>query len=175
MTILLTKCGTPFVVDDDVAEAIRHLAWKLDRHGYVFRCTTINGRRGRSVFLHRFVANVADSQVLVDHIDNDRLNCTRANLRPTNRNGNAKNRIKQSGTSSQFKGVTKVGTRWQAQIAANRRHFFLGVFEDEHEAAHEYNKAAIRLHGEFARLNPVGYAAKAGASQEALAPQGDAK
>lgn len=165
MITLFTKDGTPFLVDEDVAEAVQHWAWKIDRHGYVFRCTTINGLRGRSVFLHRVVANVSDSSVFVDHIDKDRLNCTRANLRLTDRIGNAKNRLKQGGTSSQFKGVTKFGNRWQAKIGADRRYFYLGIFDDEHEAAHEYNRAAIRLHGEFASLNPVGYASKATTSQ----------
>jgi hypothetical protein len=162
MTTLFTTCGVAYQVDDDIAQAVGHLAWKLDKHGYVYRKTTINGRRGRSVRLHRVVAGVSDPAVYVDHIDGDQLNCLRSNLRPANAKGSSQNRGKYRQNSSQFKGVVMNGCRWIARIKADGRQFHLGTFDDEHEAAHEYNKAAIRLHGEFARLNPVGSSSTGG-------------
>lgn len=115
MVELTTKCGTTFSVDADVAEEHGHLAWRLDKDGYVYRKTTISGKRGRSVRLHRVVLGVSDPDVYVDHKSGNKLDCTRDNLRATNRAGNARNRMKRGDLHSQFKGVTKHGRRWQAR------------------------------------------------------------
>ena len=161
MQILYTKCGTPFEVDDDVADQVMGLAWYINRHGYVTRKTTINGKKGRSVLLHRFVMECTNKEDLVDHIDCNKLRNTKSNLRFASSSQNSMNGIKKIGTSSIFKGVTwnKQVKKWQVTIKARSKSFYIGLFDDEHEAGHEYNKAAIALHGDFARINPIGYSA----------------
>jgi len=37
----------------------------------------------------------------------------------------------------------------------NKRQIHGGYFDDEDEAAREYNKQMFRMHGEFARLNVI--------------------
>jgi hypothetical protein len=90
----------------------------------------------------------------IDHINGDKLDNRWANLRlatPTQNNANA---VARKRNSSGFKGVTwhSRNRKWQAQIAANGRHFYLGQFETAEAAAEAYQQAAARLHGEFARL-----------------------
>lgn len=159
MVELKTTCGTPFMVDDDIAARVRHLAWKLDKDGYVIRKTTINGKRGRTVRLHRVVAGCNDSSVLIDHGNCDKLDNTRANLREATKSSNGQNSMKSPGCSSVFRGVTwnRSSSKWQASIKVGGRYLYLGVFKEEHEAGHAYNRAAVIHHGEFARLNPIGF------------------
>lgn len=159
MKELKTTCGTTFLVDDEEADEISKFAWKLDRDGYVIRKTTISGKKGRTVRLHRVIAKAISGQA-VDHADHNKLNNTKCNLRIATKSENACNQTKHGGSSS-FKGVTwnKNSGKWQAQIAwGSGKRRYLGLFSDEHSAAHAYNKAAIQLHGEYARLNPVGVA-----------------
>ena len=160
MIELRAACGTSFFVDADVAEQVRHLAWKLDKDGYVTRKTTIKGKRGRTVYLHRVVLNCTNPLVFVDHKNGDKLLNIRDNLREATRAQNGQNRFKSTGCSSCFRGVTwnKNTCKWQATIKTNGRNLYLGLFESEQEAGHAYNKAAIQYHGDFARLNPVGFA-----------------
>lgn len=56
---------------------------------------------------------------------------------------------------SGFKGVYwhKVANKWQAQIQANGKRIYLGLFASKIEAAHVYDEAAIRHFGEFASTN----------------------
>lgn len=159
MVELKTTCGTPFMVDEDIAARVRHLAWKLDKDGYVIRKTTIKGKRGRTVRLHRVVAGCNDSSVLIDHRNCDKLDNTRANLREATKRNNSHNSMKSPGCSSIFRGVTwnRNCAKWQAGINVRGRYLYLGVFKDEHEAGHAYNRAAVIHHGEFARLNPIGF------------------
>lgn len=91
----------------------------------------------------------------LDHIDGNKLNNSLANLRkatPAQNNGNQSARI----GSSRYKGVRFLQNRWVAAISYNRKRVHLGRFLSEDEAAHEYNKAAVRYFGEFARLNVFG-------------------
>jgi len=56
-------------------------------------------------------------------------------------------------TSSQFRGVTASKGQWVAMIYAQGRHWYLGHFSCEEEAALVYDKHAARLHGAKAKLN----------------------
>ena len=155
-------CGTICIVDDEMLEAVRQHTWRVDKHGYIARKTTIKGQRGRTVFLHRVIARCDSALFQVDHIDGDRLNNAGSNLRIVTKH--AFNKKKRPGCASVFKGVTwhKRQGKWQAQLGTKGKHFYLGVFDDEHEAGHAYNRAAIEQFGECATLNPVGQPARGG-------------
>ena len=50
------------------------------------------------------------------------------------------------------KGVSPCGSGYQAQIRINWKNIYLGIFPTIEEAKAVYDKAAIELHGEFARV-----------------------
>ncbi len=108
---------------------------------------------GKNTAMHRFIMKPAEGLV-VDHIDGNGLNNTRANLRICTYQQNICNR-KGWGKDSKYKGVCWdiYNKKWRAQINFNRECRYLGVFEDEIEAAKEYDKHAKKLFGEFAYLN----------------------
>ncbi len=95
---------------------------------------------------------------LIDHIDGNRSNNAITNLRIADRSINGFNREKKSESSSVFKGVlwSKKYGKWESKINASGKRKHIGYFHSEQEAGHAYNKSAIELHGEYARLNPVG-------------------
>jgi hypothetical protein len=93
---------------------------------------------------------------LVDHIDRNKLNCTRANLRIATKSQNAVNKTKdRRNATSKYKGVSKARNKWKASITVNGKTIYLGTLDSERAAAILYNEAAIKHFGDYAVLNEV--------------------
>jgi hypothetical protein len=120
---------------------------------YVLRLDDLTGLPR---YLHRDLLNARPNQT-IDHKNHNCLDNTRSNLRFCNQSTNGANRLKQSGTSSKFKGVYrhKQTGKWQARLQVNKQRIFLGNFDSETDAAQAYNQAAICYFGEYAYLNKV--------------------
>ena len=117
-----------------------------------------NGK-SKTHYVHRLVAeafvdNPAEKRC-VDHIDGNRKNNNCENLRYATHSENSMNQRIQTNTSSRYKGVylDKRRNKWMARINTISKKVFLGYFANEREAGAAYNRAAVDLHKEFARLN----------------------
>lgn len=131
---------------EDFDEVIRH-AWYVGANGY---CTT--RLSGKLVTMHRFIMRAGFGE-LVDHINGDRLDNRRSNLRFVSVRTNAVNSARRVNGSSKFKGVVRKRKRWCATISPSRTSVYIGVYSDESEAAWMYDQYAIALYGDDARLN----------------------
>jgi hypothetical protein len=114
------------------------------------------GRRdkGKQIYMHREITK-APMGIPVDHINHNRLDNSRPNLRVCTFQQNSLNNKKRMGSRSRFKGVTydKRYDKWCARITSKGGRFWLGWFDTEIEAARAYDRKAVEVHGEFARLN----------------------
>ena len=91
----------------------------------------------------------------IDHINGDRSDNRVANLREARPAENQWNTGLASTNTSGFKGVSwsQSSNRWSACIRHCGTQHYLGCFDTPEDAARAYDAAAIRLHGEFGRLN----------------------
>ena len=90
----------------------------------------------------------------VDHINRDKLDNRRSNLRLVTHTQNCVNASLRVTNTSGFKGVNFYrGKYWRAYIRVNYRHISLGFFPTAEAAARAYDEAAREHFGEFAFLN----------------------
>jgi hypothetical protein len=131
-------------------EIIMQRQWRIKRsrrHGLTYAVGTV---KKKQVAMHRLIL---PGDHHVDHRDGNGLNNRRENLRACTHAMNMANRGISKGNTTGFKGVVRCGKRFGAQIKKNRAHTWLGVFSDPAEAARAYDRAALELFGDFARLN----------------------
>jgi len=144
------------IVDDADYEFLNQYRWFLSKNGYAFRFNGSFRKGGKPVLMHNQIL-VDCGLDTIDHIDRDKLNNTRDNLRPATYQQNNRNTGKKKSSSSKYKGVhwNKRRNRWMARLCINYKSITLGQFLTEAEAALAYNRAAIAHFGEFAYLNTI--------------------
>jgi hypothetical protein len=125
------------IVDDADAEWASQWRWVLNSNGYAWR--SINGGT-RHRYMHRELAGAVEGDgMLVDHINRDRLDNRRANLRLVTPAQSAQNKPALSG---RYRGVSWDSNRqrWQANAQLDGRRYYIGRYATE-EAAN----AAVRV------------------------------
>lgn len=88
----------------------------------------------------------------VDHINGDKSDNRWINLREATRSENMRNRGSYIRNTSGFKGVSKQGKKWRANICSNGVRTYLGCFLTKEEAFAVYQRAAREQHGNFANI-----------------------
>lgn len=144
---IVMKGGVETVVDADDWDKVSGVGWCLNPYGYA-----VGRVDGKLVSLHSHLfGRVAGRQT--DHVDRDKLNNRRTNLRTATKTENQRNRGPHRNSPSGFKGVFRHADRWRARISIEGRSFNLGCFSDSVEAAKAYDRAALEHFGDFAYLN----------------------
>jgi len=118
--------------------------WHLDTNGYA------SSKQGR---LHRFIMNAKKGEI-VDHINNNKLDNRKSNLRIVTYSQNGQNKIKRQNTSSKFIGVSKASKHWSCSININNIKKSIN-FENEEHAAYWYDQLALKYYGHHAKINGI--------------------
>lgn len=160
MATFTIKSGEKIIVDDEYLE-LSKLAWQLNSVGYARRTIRIRGSgKYKTLLLHRFIMNAQDGMI-VDHINGNKLDNRKANLRITTQSENLLNRHKRKkNPTSKYWGVYKHTERrwktnktsWRIQVLINgKRH--RKSFESEKEAAIYRDKLLEKHNVQYAKYN----------------------
>lgn len=156
--IALEQCGYIATTKNQVAKV------DLEDLPYLspFKWTSCGGypaRRGektRMIFMHDVIMWSPEGYQL-DHINGDKHDNRKINLRVATRSENSQNRpLKRGGSyTSKYRGVhwSKTERKWIAQITKDYIPRRVGSFDSEDDAARAYDAVATQAWGEFAKLN----------------------
>lgn len=139
------------IIDKDTYYDLVKNKWSLDGGGYV------QGKiNGKMVSLSRYIMNYYGNDI-IDHINNNKLDNRKSNLRIITRKQNAMNRTSRKNSTSKYLGVCfdKKSNKWISYITINKKTIKLGRFNDESEAAKVRNEATIKYFGEYGNLNDI--------------------
>lgn len=126
------------LIDIEDVEKVFKYKWRVNDNGYVV--TDIN--KTTKLRLHRFLMNPNEDMV-VDHINHNRLDNRKQNLRICTQGENLRNK--------KVKGVVfdKRRNKWYARIMINGKNLHLGSFATEEEAIKVRRQAEIKYFKEY--------------------------
>ena len=127
-----TKQKDPdILIDKKDYDMVKYYECYVDKHGYVNLSIKTN-----IVLLHRFLKGIKDPYIYVDHINHNKLDSRRKNLRVSNAELNAQNTSKRKGSASLYVGITKTKSNtWQARIVYQGKRTTIGTEKTEERAA----------------------------------------
>ena len=143
--------GIKFLIDpDDYEKFVKDYRFCL-AHEYVQYSSTKDGLNNKR--LHRIIMNCPDDK-MVDHINMNKLDNRRENLRICSHQQNQYNTTKYSNNKSGFKGVSfnKKRQKFEAQIRIDGKQKIIGYFDTAEKAHEKYKEYALKHHGDFARF-----------------------
>lgn len=161
--MLISKCDVSIVMN---------FLWYLGKDGYPVTYTSIDGdiKFGRGLKIHRFLESDVPKGMVVDHMNRNRLDNRRENLRICTIAENSYNKTKvikkedNVGTDkkpkkvkSKYKGVKQDNkNEWSATITKDGKKYEMKHLSDEITAAKMYDIMSEELFGNFsAKNNPV--------------------
>jgi len=119
------------LVDECDRELFESGTWHVN-NGYIAGRI---GRKGKRIYLHRAIM-CPPTGTVVDHINGNRKDNRRCNLRVIEERLNQHNRTTQDPRNkSGFRGVCFFGKRWRAYATVEYKQKHLGLFDTPEEAA----------------------------------------
>lgn len=141
--------GKHFIFSEEDKELVERYSWYINKTGYV--CTDVS--RDERYYLHRLITGDEQTESSVtDHINMDKTDNTRDNLRVVSHRDNMWNRGTQSNSISVYKGVSRTRSgKFSVSVSTE----YIGTYSSEIIAAGVYNYYAEKMSKGFARLNDV--------------------
>ena len=139
-----TNTHNGFYIDKDDYKTISQYSWYESDTGYM-----ISRIKGKLIRLHRFILNAPDD-LCVDHINHNRADCRKNNMRLCTRKENCHNYGKSCNNKSGVTGVcwVKEKNKWLVTI----QHKFVGYYDDFQEAVESRIKEELIRYKDFSPL-----------------------
>ena len=136
-------------IDIEDVEKCKQITWHYSNSKDIpYICGKV---KKKNIKIHRYLLNLRDRDLVVDHINRDSLDNRKSNLRIANYQENSFNRSLRSDNSTGVAGINyhKTNNKWRAKIRYNGIDIHLGYFSDINEAIINRQLAEEYLFGEY--------------------------
>ena len=165
MKIIKATNGYDIKVDNEDFEWLNQWRWNVSESKNYLRVQRSiwhkDTKKKDCLLMHRQIMEFP-KEMHIDHINNDRLDNRKSNLRICTMNQNNKDYPKPRTNTSGYKGVhfaernlkkkKSLNKPWYAMIRVDCKNIYLGYFETAEKAHIAYCTAALKYHGEFANF-----------------------
>lgn len=135
------------LIDATDAAWIGQWRWSLSHWGYAVRNDVVEGRAVTIRMSRDILGLTTGDRPFGDHINRDKLDNQRSNLRPTPDWGNSQNVPGDPKGTSKYRGVSwNIRTRkWQVRVKVHGETYCIGYFVSEEEAGEAARHARLDL------------------------------
>lgn len=134
-----------FICDLQDLDLVKNKTWFESESGYA---RTLDNNKYK--FFHNYIIP-HDNNMCCDHINGERLDNRRCNLRLVTKQQNALNSKKYKNNTSGYTGVYKRNNSWVAYIYYKKQYINIGSFKSKEEAIAARQQKEIELFGEYRR------------------------
>ena len=147
-----TSNNEEFYFDLEDYDKIKDYCWHMS-NGYLEACN----EHYNKLKLHRLVMNVTENKIQIDHINHNKNDNRKCNLRITDNQHNSYNHSLKSTNTSGTTGVSwnKLRNYWEARITVNKKLIFLGKFNNKEDAIRIRKQAEEKYFGEYSYDNSM--------------------
>lgn len=146
MILTVYRKGVPYevLIDDADYPLVSAYTWCINQYGYVSAHDPVfwkEHKKKKSILLHRLLLNITERSIFTDHINHNKLDNRRENIRAVSRTTNNRNKKRRKFTySSKYQGVylTPSG-KWHCRVGHGTSATYSGPFVSEEQAALMYN------------------------------------
>lgn len=141
--------GREFLFDIEDYDLIKGFHWKSDNRGYIL-CQIKKHGKVKSIYLHRISAN-PPSGVSIDHINGNKFDNRKCNLREVTQTQNCYNKPLSSKNKSGVTGVFwhSKKNKWLVNISHNNQSVYIGLYEKFEDAVQARYEAEDMYYGEY--------------------------
>jgi hypothetical protein len=146
-TVGVTSKGVLYLLDTEDIENAQRYTWTVN-NGYI--ATHDYENNFRKLSLHRLVTNCPDGKD-VDHINHDKLDNRKSNLRICSRSENCMNKRIQNNNTHDCPGLVwrERDRVWEVYIAIDGKYKYIGGSKDKNKAIKIRKDAEKNIYGEF--------------------------
>ena len=152
------KNGILVKIDDDDFEYISKYKWCSNG---LYACRANYTNKKTVLLMHTVILGKSPKGKCIDHINGNRFDNRKCNLRFVTHSQNSMNRVRNinSNNKSGYRGVhwSKKMKQWRASIGYKNKTIYIGVFRTPELAFEAYCKASQKYHKEFGitrKINP---------------------
>lgn len=151
MKVQLSRGGYALVDPEDYHEVSQYRWYSAEvSPGMIYAMATVEGK---SVYMHRLIMQPPKGMI-VDHINGDRMDNRRSNLRICTWTQNNANTKRPRKNKSGYVGVRRTpSNKWEAAVQVDKKTKHLGTFDTAEDAARARDKAALEAYGKYCYLN----------------------
>lgn len=151
--IRLTGTEDKMICDLDDLEMLKKSTWAKNAKGYA-KCRKKTDGKMKTVLAHRLVMNALKGQI-VDHINRNRLDNRKSNLRIVDTKANRVHAELRPGNNSGYAGVERKKNSWVAMITIDGKYSVIGRFPTKEEAIKARRKAEMDIYGVYSNENYI--------------------
>ena len=144
-----TSKGEEFYFDLEDYDKIKDYCW--NKHKEYITTRNVSGY----ILFHRLVMDISDENIAVDHINHNKSDNRKNNLRFVTDSQNSMNRCISSHNTSGITGVNKCNGKWTARIGVNTKRIFLGNYDNFFEAVKARKEAEEKYYKEYSYDNSI--------------------
>ena len=148
-----TSNNKKFYFDLEDYDKIKDICWSVSSNGYL-----VGWESGICLLFHRKILGDKVDKLDVDHINHNKLDNRKTNIRPCTRSQNLMNRSDEVNSCTKIKGVRyhKENKRYGAFIYVNKEEIKLGYYDNIEDAIKARRLAEEKYFGEYSYFNSVG-------------------